>query len=386
MAQLRKRSFQQNHSLFPLAPKFRIVKVGKADAKWTTDNLQALRSFVVASENMYPGIERWFKEKVIPGLRTSERIAYVAYEGEAAIASAVLKLGTRSKFCHVRIHQEFEDLDLGQMFFTQMTLEARHHAKEIHFTLPESLWYAKQHFFESFGFKCPNKAYRQYRTGDAELSCSAPLAVVWRSARERLPDLAAKFSPSGFSLNNRILISIKPKYADRILAGTKLVEVRNRFSQRWLGCRAVLYASRPLSSLVGEATISAISRGSPAEIWSTYGSRIGVECQEFEEYAGSSGELSAIELDDVTPYLEPVSLAQLSHLTNADLRPPQSFCELKPDRSHPWTAAVAVASLLHGGFECFRTAGAPDLPPQPVKPPSFHRTGPTPAGAGHLVP
>ena len=48
-----------------ISPKFQVVKVGKADAKWTTDNLQALKSFVVASENMYPSIERWFKEKVM---------------------------------------------------------------------------------------------------------------------------------------------------------------------------------------------------------------------------------------------------------------------------------------------------------------------------------
>jgi predicted transcriptional regulator len=356
MADLRQRNFQQNHSLFALAPNFRIVKVGKADAKWTTDNLRTLESFVVASENMYPSIGRWFKEKVVPGLKTSERIAYVAYEGEATIASAILKLGARSKFCHLRIHQDFQDLDLGQMFFTQMTLEARHHAKEIHFTLPESLWCAKQHFFESFGFKSPDKAYHQYRSGDAELSCSAPLAAVWHCARERLPDLAAKFSPSGFSLDNRILISIKPKYAERIIAGTKLVEVRKRFSQRWLGCRAVLYGSHPLRSLVGEATISTISWGSPAQIWSTFGPRIGIERREFEEYAGSCSELSAIELGDVTPYAEPVGLAQLSHLTNTDLRPPQSFCKLKPERSDPWTAAVAVASLLHGGFGCFRVA------------------------------
>jgi len=356
MADLRQRSFQQNHSLFALAPNFRIVKVGKADAKWTTDNLRTLESFVVASENMYPSIGRWFKEKVVPGLKASERIAYVAYEGEATIASAILKLGAKSKFCHLRIHREFQDLDLGRMFFTQMTLEARHYAKEIHFTLPESLWCAKQHFFESFGFKSPDKAYRQYRSGDAELSCSAPLAVVWRSALEGLPDLAAKFSPSGFSLDNRILISIKPKYVERIIAGTKPVEVRKRFSERWLGCRAVLYGSHPLSSLVGEATISAISVGTPAQIWSTYGPRIGVERREFEEYSSASSELSAIELSEVTPYMEPVSLAQLSHLINSDLRPPQSFCELRPERANPWTAAVAVASLLHGGFQCLRVA------------------------------
>ena len=86
---------------------------------------------------MYPGIGQWYSDKVLPGLKTSERIGYVAFEDERPIASAVLKKGERAKFCHLRIHEDFRDLDLGQMFFTQMTLEARHIAKEIHFTLPE---------------------------------------------------------------------------------------------------------------------------------------------------------------------------------------------------------------------------------------------------------
>src|SRR5512147_3036884 len=149
MAELRQLSFQETHGLFPLASRFRIVEIGGADAKRTTDNLRTLKSLIVTSEDMYPGIQRWFAEKVVPGLRASERIAYVGYEGEDPIASAVLKLGARSKFCHLRIHEEFQDLDLGQMFFTQMTLEARHRAEEVHFTLPESLWSARKHFFAS---------------------------------------------------------------------------------------------------------------------------------------------------------------------------------------------------------------------------------------------
>lgn len=355
MADFRQLNFQENHDLFPLAPRFRISEIGAEDARRETDDFRTLKSLIVDSGDMYPSIGRWFENKVRPGLKASERVAYVAYEGGDAIASAVLKLGARSKFCHLRIHQDFQDLDLGQMFFTQMTLEARHHAKEIHFTLPESLWCSKRHFFELFGFKAPTEARRQYRSGDPELSCSAPQAVVWQAALDRLPNLVAKFSPAGFSLDNRILISIKPKYAERIVAGLKLVEVRKRFSQRWLGCRAVLYGSAPLSSLVGEATISAITCGSPAYIWSTYGARIGAEYQEFDEYVGSSSEVSAIELSDVTRYLAPVGLAQLSHLVKADLRAPQSFCDLRPDRSNPWTTAVAVATLLHGRFDYSRS-------------------------------
>jgi hypothetical protein len=121
--------------------------LGPEDARKETDNLRILRELLLANEGMYPGIDRWYAEKVVPGLKNSQRIGYVAFEDERPIASAVLKLGGSAKFCHVRIHENFRDLDLGQMFFTQMTLEARHLAKDIHFTLPEGLWYEKSEFF-----------------------------------------------------------------------------------------------------------------------------------------------------------------------------------------------------------------------------------------------
>src|SRR5439155_22534 len=133
-------SHQETGTLFPLEGKFRILELGRSDACGWSDHVKVLKELLVANEDMYPNIDRWFTAKVVPGLRSSQRIAYVGYEDEKPIASAVLKLGMRSKFCHLRIHKDFQDLDLGQIFFTQMTFEARHHAKDLHFTLPESLW------------------------------------------------------------------------------------------------------------------------------------------------------------------------------------------------------------------------------------------------------
>jgi predicted transcriptional regulator/N-acetylglutamate synthase-like GNAT family acetyltransferase len=350
MERLKQSVRQETGDLFAREGQFRLVELGKADAERLTDRLKVLRGLIETNQPMYPNIGRWFDEKVVPGLRSTQRIAWVAYEGENAIASAVLKLGGRSKFCHLRIHQDFQDRDLGQMFFTQMTMEARRHAREIHFTLPESLWSSKSEFFESFGFTHAARARRQYRRGDPELSCSASIATVWTAVVSKLPALAAKFRVGGYRLNNKILVSIKPKYAEQILSGEKSVEVRRKFSRKWVGCRAVLYASSPLCALVGEATVSSITIGRSDEIWSRFGSRVGCSSDEFEAYAGSAPEVSAIELSEVVPYLYPVSLAQVSHLVQENLRPPQSFCDLRLDGDSPWAKAVSMASLLHGRF------------------------------------
>jgi predicted transcriptional regulator/N-acetylglutamate synthase-like GNAT family acetyltransferase len=339
-----------NGQLFPSAPNFRILQLGAQDAKKETDSLNVLKDLLLSNEAMYPNIDRWYATKVVPGLKTSERIAYVAFENDKPIASAVLKLGKRTKFCHLRIHEDFRDLDLGQMFFTQMTLEARHLAKEIHFTLPEGLWHEKADFFRSFGFTSVAEASRQYRNGQSELSCSAPTSVVWSCALKKLPHLLDRFSPGGYSMSGKLLLSMRPMYAERVFAQTKRVEIRKKFSLKWRGCRAVVYGSLPVAALMGEVKMSNVTPGSPAEIWKRFNSTMGCSHEEFNSYVGNSSQVYAIELTEAIPYKSPVGIAQISHLINEDLHPPQSFRDLKINSDDAWVRAISVAGLLHGRF------------------------------------
>jgi predicted transcriptional regulator len=242
-------------------------------------------------------------------------------------------------------------LDLGQLFFTQMTLEARHIAKEIHFTLPESLWESKAGFFHSFGFAQAAKSTKQYRDNDTELVCTAPLPEVLHASLNRLPALVRKFNVGGYSLGGDLLVSMKPQYAERILSGVKIIEIRKKFSAKWIGCKAVLYSSSPQQALVGEATVRSVSSGTPGDVWAKFQSGLGCTSSEFSKYVGPAQVVSAIELDDVFPYKEPISLSQISHLLGLeeDLRPPQSYCDLRLDKNQgAWANAAAVASVLHG--------------------------------------
>jgi predicted transcriptional regulator len=355
MTPLKQQGNERADTLFSLKADFRVVRLGEDDARYHSDELKTLTNLIETNEEMYPNIRRWIRDKVVPGLRSSERIAWVAYENEKPVATAVLKRGARAKFCHVRVESGFQDLDLGQLFFTQMTLETRHLAKEIHFTLPESLWQSKMKFFESFGFAQAAKAQRQYRNGESELVCSASHHLVRVAALERLPFLARKFSVSGYQLGGDLLVSMKPKYAEQILSGSKLVEIRKKFSGKWVGCKAILYSSSPQKALVGEATVRSVTSGTPADIWSRFNATVGCTFDEFSAYVGSAKQVSAIELDAVFPYKEPISLAQISHLLGEDLRPPQSYCNLKlDDKQSAWAKAVTATSVLHGSLSPIR--------------------------------
>src|SRR5260370_30954794 len=351
MEPLKQKINQKSGSLFPLSANFRVLKLGQTDARICSDELKTLTNLILSTEDMYPNIGRWISEKVLPGLKSSERAAWVAYEGNRAIAAAVLKLGEDAKFCHLRVESDFQDMDLGQLFFTQMTLKTQNLPKKVHFTLPESLWQSKMKFFQSFGFKRDAKSIRQYRKGDTELICSAPHGVVRVAALNRLPDLVRKFNVNGYSLHGDLLVSMKPQYAERVLAGSKLVEIRKKFSGKWIGCKVILYSSSPQRALVGEATVRSVTSGCPADIWVRFGTSIGCSSKDFKAYVGATEKVSAIELEEIFTNSQPITLSHISSLLGERLIPPQSYCDLRLDKGQgAWAKAVSVASVLHGRF------------------------------------
>ena len=204
--------------LFEKHPALNIVRLTSTDAKLRTDMMTAFTTRVAQSEDMYPNIKRWVSEKVIPGLKSNERTAFIGFEHDRPVITAVVKKGEMSKFCHLRIGEGWHDRKLGNAFFCQMAWECRG-AKEVHFTLPESLWERERIFFESFGFEDAMKAQTQYRLFDPEWRCSAPLQKVWHAAREKMPSLCFAFG--GHEITNRILLSVRPNYAEEIIRGQK---------------------------------------------------------------------------------------------------------------------------------------------------------------------
>jgi predicted transcriptional regulator len=230
-----------------------------------------------------------------------------------------------------------------------MALEIRDLTKGIYFTLPESIWQGKAPFFQSFGFESAALAETQYRLFDRELRCDAPYSTVWKSVLEKIPKLAQLYSFGGFSPDNQLLLSIRPEFAERILKKSKTVELRRKFSTRWIGHRINLYASAPVMSLVGEARISGVVVNTPEAIWERFNNRMGCTRDEFNRYAEGADELYAIELDEIQPYRDRFPLAQISSLLQEDLVPPQSYITLENNK--PWAKAISLAAYLHGCFK-----------------------------------
>jgi len=323
----------------------RVLRVRPADAAKVTDRATSLRQLILECEGMYPGIRRWLNDKVFPGIRSGERSAFIALADGLPVASAVLKRGQRTKFCHVRLRDSAQDIHLGETFFALMAMEARHGAQEIHFTLPESLWYSEQPFFQAFGFRSALPAGTQYRLFDQELHCSAPFNAVWQAVLEKVPKITSSFTVVGRPLGAQLLMSIRAELAERIMTGRKTIEVRRRFSGRWKGSQITFVATEPHSALVGEATIRDVICGRPDVLWAEFGSGVGCSREEYDSYVRGSNQVSFIVLRDIRPFVSPVPLAQLGHLIADSLHTPQSFCTVESEG--PWAKALALAGMLH---------------------------------------
>lgn len=325
---------------------FQIVRLAEGDVRCKSDHLANFKDLILSNHQMYPKIECWLSEKVLPGIRQDERVAFIGYLDEKPAVSAVVKKGNDAKFCHLRIHEDLQESNLGEVFFSLMSLEVRDLAKDIHFTLPESLWKVKGPFFQSFGFHSAKLAEAQYRFWDNELACSASFSSVWSSVLHKMPKLSHLYSLGGFTPDNQILMSIKPEYAERIMNRKKSVELRRKFSTRWIDHRINIYASAPVMSLMGEARIAGVVRNKPEVIWERFHDQIGCSRAEFDNYAAGTDELYAIELDDIKRYRNRLPLTDMSHLLNQNLTPPQSYMTL--ERGKPWAKAISLAAYIRG--------------------------------------
>jgi predicted transcriptional regulator len=327
----------------------RLVRIGKRDAQDRSDDFLSLRRLVMCNEESYPHISRWFDSRVSYGLRTGERLGFVALLNELPVATAIVKRGETAKFCHLKIDQSVRSRSLGDLLFSLMTLDVRNRAKRVKFTLPESVWADRKTFFNAFSFAKAERAKRQYRLFDTELYSETAFADLLTASKEKLPRLFGQLAIGDHSLITGAVLAIQPGPLEKIFAGTKKVEIRARFSQRWEQRKVSLYATHPVSGLAGEATISRVIEGSPDRIWEHFGNLAGCTRAEYEAYVKERASVQALLLSDVRRFQDPVPLTQLRYLLGIDLPAPQSYLSL--ENSDGWLTAVVLAAALQGSIK-----------------------------------
>jgi predicted transcriptional regulator len=82
----------------------------------------------------------------------------------------------------------------------------------------------------------------------------------------------------------KVLLSIKPKYAELILEGEKKYEFRRSIFKNPSVKKVVIYASSPISKVVGEFEIEDILSLNLAELWKHTMEHSGVDKEFYDSY------------------------------------------------------------------------------------------------------
>ena len=126
-----------------------------------------------------------------------------------------------------------------------------------------------------------------------------------------------------------VLFSIRPVHAEKILTGSKTVELRRRFASAVTpGTLALIYSTSPTSALIGSAKIKAVHCTDLPTLWKTHRKAVCLDKSDFEAYFAGLERGYAIILDSPRPLERPVGLMELRK--RFGFEPPQSYQYASP--------------------------------------------------------
>lgn len=123
---------------------------------------------------------------------------------------------------------------------------------------------------------------------------------------------------------NTILLSIRPEYAQKILAGTKKVELRRARPRLEPGDRVLVYVSSPQKAVVGSFQVEEIVEEPLPALWEMVENKAGISPEEFYNYYEGVSTGVGIFFKEIRPFNQPVSLGLLRKKWSS-WRPPQSY-------------------------------------------------------------
>jgi len=120
----------------------------------------------------------------------------------------------------------------------------------------------------------------------------------------------------------KVLLSIRPEYAERIFDGSKQFEFRKAIFKSDKVRTVVVYATMPVGRVVGEFTVGEIIENKPSEVWRRTKDHSGITRDFFDEYFAGRARAFAIEVHNPKLYRKSLNLTDVHPSGVA----PQSFC------------------------------------------------------------
>lgn len=117
-----------------------------------------------------------------------------------------------------------------------------------------------------------------------------------------------------------VILSIKPEYVSKIFAGVKKYEYRKVLFKKDIDI-VYIYASKPISKIVGQFRIANIICDTPAEVWEKTKEYGGVTKNFFDRYYDGDERSIAIQLSHVKEFKTPIDIKSVRD----SIKAPQSF-------------------------------------------------------------
>lgn len=128
----------------------------------------------------------------------------------------------------------------------------------------------------------------------------------------------------GLDPERMIVLSLKPRFAEAILAGDKTVELRRTVPKIVVPTLALLYATTPMRALLGTCIVTSVRSADLAVLWREYGSRSDLRYHEFQQYFEGVDSGTALALAQPQAFGRRIPLQDLRAKPKG-FRPPQSF-------------------------------------------------------------
>ncbi len=102
----------------------------------------------------------------------------------------------------------------------------------------------------------------------------------------------------------KVLMSINPIHAEKILSGTKKYEFRKTRCKKPIEA-IVIYITAPIMKILGEVQVKKVIEGIPQDVWDKTKSVAGIDFSFFNRYYEGRNKAIAYELGDVTVFSKP---------------------------------------------------------------------------------
>jgi predicted transcriptional regulator len=125
----------------------------------------------------------------------------------------------------------------------------------------------------------------------------------------------------------KVLLSIKPEFAERIFDGSKRFEFRRSVFRDRSVRTVVVYVTQPVGKIIGEFDVAGVIAATPDGLWEQTSAFAGISREFFDSYFEGRESAYAIEVAAVRRFAQPIEPGtRIENFT-----PPQSYMYVSDD-------------------------------------------------------